>query len=353
MPIDQLDIDPQTGQPVRKFTGGPSQTAAPQAGTSDIKSLLAELLPKAAQKTYRPGDMIYNPDSPIGRPQFAKSPTADENPYLARQNEVHYQEEQQAEQARTRELLPIIAKQIQAPISPYQNRRLSQEDSKLEIERQRAGKEGQITPYQQAEIDLRKQALTDNEGRTSVSQQHQQAIEKIAQAKQDLANKKMTMPTNTARAKAQQAEVVVSQAESLVNEIQNARQILGPMAGRINSIEQGIGSSDPNVSRLFTHLKSFAALQPALHGSRGIGMQLEFEKAVGSLAMNPDALIASIESLVDTAKDFEKAGGMEPPAATSTGKTATAQHIRDYAKQKGISESQARQEATAAGYVIQ
>lgn len=115
--------------------------------------------------------------------------------------------------------------------------------------------------------------------------------------------------TSAARAKAEQALVVMTQGEDLIKQIEGSRDALGPWSGRISSFDVGLGSSDEKVRSLYTSLKSFAALQPALHGSRGIGMQKEFENASGRLADNPDAAIAAIRSLMNTARHFAEVGG--------------------------------------------
>lgn len=122
-----------------------------------------------------------------------------------------------------------------------------------------------------------------------------------------------TKPTSTARSKAEQGQVVVDEGNRLIAEINNAKNIFGPAAGRISSLEVGMGSADPQTRELYTHLKSFAALQPALHGSRGIGMQKEFEDAAGKLQDNPQAAIAAIQSLMGTARSFMKSGGVSTP----------------------------------------
>jgi hypothetical protein len=123
-----------------------------------------------------------------------------------------------------------------------------------------------------------------------------------------------TRPTSAARSKAEQGQVVVEEGQKLKREILAAGSaIFGPTSGRISNLEVGIGSADPQVRELFTHLKSFAALQPALHGSRGIGMQKEFEVAAGKLQDNPEAAMAAIESLMGTAKSFIKVGGVSTP----------------------------------------
>lgn len=112
--------------------------------------------------------------------------------------------------------------------------------------------------------------------------------------------------TNAAtQAKRDQAETVVRSGNELIAKINAARSALGPMAGRISNIEVGLGSSDPTVRGLYGSLKSFAALQPALHGSRGIGMQKEFESASARMSDNPDAAIAAVQALIDQAKNFQ------------------------------------------------
>lgn len=171
-----------------------------------------------------------------------------------------------------------------------------------------------LTPYQQRQIELAEQRLADAR------------------------NKKPTISV-AAKAKADQANVVLAEGKKLLDEIAAAQKILGPMAGRIATMEAGIGSSNPQVRELFTHLKSFAALQPALHGSRGIGMQKEFESAVGTLAQNPGALASSIQSLMGTAQSFANAGKEQATGIRikdpATGRTGTYQGTAEEAQDEG------------------
>jgi hypothetical protein len=121
-------------------------------------------------------------------------------------------------------------------------------------------------------------------------------------------------------AKRDQAQVVLRSGQQLIEKINAARTALGPLRGRIGSLEVGIGSADPVIRGLYTSLKSFAALQPALHGSRGVGMQKEFEAASARLSDNPDAAIAAINALMDQAKNFASDSGDQGKAG---GKTIT------------------------------
>lgn len=140
----------------------------------------------------------------------------------------------------------------------------------------------------------------------------------------------LTKPTNATRSKAEQGNVVLQQGNDLLKQIDAHPDIYGVVAGRWNEFNAGkFGNADQDVRDAYTSLKSFAALQPALHGSRGIGMQKEFEDAVGSLGNNPEGLKGSINSLMRTATEFKKAGTMKTAPGGATLPKAIADQIQE------------------------
>lgn len=138
----------------------------------------------------------------------------------------------------------------------------------------------------------------------------------------------VTKPTNSTRSKAEQAQIVKAQGADLIQQIDAHPDLFGVVAGRWNEFNAGnFGNASPEVRDAYTSLKSFAALQPALHGSRGIGMQHEFEDAVGTMKQNPEGLKASINSLLRTASNFQKVGTIK--TAPGGGNHPAATHVYD------------------------
>ncbi len=69
-----------------------------------------------------------------------------------------------------------------------------------------------------------------------------------------------------------------------------------------------------------SEIASYAALQPAMHGMRGGQVMKEFEKMVGGIPKDPEALKAAIDGIGETAAVIQKQG---QPAHTGSGSTAT------------------------------
>lgn len=139
----------------------------------------------------------------------------------------------------------------------------------------------------------------------------------------------ITKPTNATRSKAEQAKVIKDQGNDILKQIDANPDIYGVAAGRWNEFNAGkFGNASQEVRDAYTSLKSFAALQPALHGARGIGMMKEFEDAVGGMGNNPEGLKGSINSILRTANNFEKAGTMKTVAPKSPSHPA-ATHVYD------------------------
>jgi len=79
------------------------------------------------------------------------------------------------------------------------------------------------------------------------------------------------------------------------------REILGKLSSYIKQGTLGTPLADQQAAYLSSQLKTFAALQPAMHGFRARSSQEAFEKIVGGLAQDPDATIASIRGILKTA----------------------------------------------------
>jgi hypothetical protein len=79
------------------------------------------------------------------------------------------------------------------------------------------------------------------------------------------------------------------------------REILGKLSSYIKQGTLGTPLADQQAAYLSSQLKTFAALQPAMHGFRSRSAQEAFEKIIGGLAQDPDATIGAIQGILKTA----------------------------------------------------
>lgn len=112
-----------------------------------------------------------------------------------------------------------------------------------------------------------------------------------------------TVPA-AAAVKAKQAQVILQAGQELINDIKQHADKFGWIKGRINNKVMNLGWNDPVVAELYARLKSFGALQPALHGARGVAYMKEFQDAEGDLQRSPEDVIAAVQSLMDQAHAF-------------------------------------------------
>lgn len=113
-----------------------------------------------------------------------------------------------------------------------------------------------------------------------------------------------------------QAGAVERSGNELIKEIDANRDRIGDVGAVWNAAFTGSPLSDPYQSGLAAQIASFAALNPALHGARGVTAMKEFEKIYGSPINNPDSLIAAIQAGMKTA------GNIAPQTKTPTNKNA-------------------------------
>src|SRR5882762_868061 len=93
--------------------------------------------------------------------------------------------------------------------------------------------------------------------------------------------------------------------ESLVRK--NAKD-MGPLMGRLAKGEIALGDVDPAIAELYGAMKSFYALQPAVHGFRNAEFVKDFETALGTLERDPDAFIAGMKGLRPTLESVSREG---------------------------------------------
>lgn len=103
------------------------------------------------------------------------------------------------------------------------------------------------------------------------------------------------------RSRQAQAEVIKTAGDQLITAIEQNRGKLGNLGSYWNKYTNGSPIADPATAALMAQLSSFAALQPALHGFRGAQALAEFEKVIGGVPKNPDALEAAIKAIQGTA----------------------------------------------------
>jgi hypothetical protein len=108
-----------------------------------------------------------------------------------------------------------------------------------------------------------------------------------------------------------QAGAVNRAGTDIITQLQSPdnREILGNLGSYIKQGTLGTPLADQKAAYLSSQLKTFAALQPAMHGFRARSVQEAFEKIVGGLAQDPDATIASIQGILKTA------GAINPKSA--------------------------------------
>ena len=98
-----------------------------------------------------------------------------------------------------------------------------------------------------------------------------------------------------------QAGAVERAGNDLIGTIQQNKNKFGNVEAIVNSAFLGTPLSDPVSSGLASQIRSFAALNPAMHGFRGKDALNEFVKMLGGLPNNPDSLVAGIQGILKTA----------------------------------------------------
>ena len=118
-----------------------------------------------------------------------------------------------------------------------------------------------------------------------------------------------------------QAGAVTRAGSDLIKEVQANPDKFGNVSAILNSAFLGTPLSDPVSSRLASQIRSFAALNPSMHGFRGKDALDEFAKLLGGLPNNPDSLVAGIQGILSTAGSINPAlqgasGGAAPTGGT-------------------------------------
>jgi hypothetical protein len=184
-----------------------------------------------------------------------------------------------------------------------------------------------LNAYRQAQTDLVKakteveKAKNDpNSPAFKIAQQklamaeqaHSVAAKNLELHETEFANKikeqELVKPSGQAASRGSAAQAVLDLIPDLKTLVEAHRKDMGPIMGRINRGEVAIGNVDPQIARLYSAMKSFYALQPAVHGFRNAEFVKDFEHALGTLERDPDAFIAGMEGLRPTLESVAKEG---------------------------------------------
>lgn len=126
-------------------------------------------------------------------------------------------------------------------------------------------------------------------------------------------------PGATVQGRASQAGSIIEVGNNLKFEIDKHKDALGNLSDYWKQATNGTPIADPVASKLMSEIASYAALQPAMHGMRGGQVMKEFEKMVGGIPKDPEALKAAIDGIGETAAVIKKQG---QPAHTGSGSGA-------------------------------
>ena len=132
-----------------------------------------------------------------------------------------------------------------------------------------------------------------------------------------------------------QAGAVQRAGNDLITDIKNNRKSLGNVKAIVNSAFLGTPLDDPKAKSLAVKLASYAALNPAMHGAKGMQAIKAFEQMVGGIPDNPDALIAAIQGISQTAGAINpNLSGGESGASGAPPPGANIISLDDFLKQK-------------------
>ena len=128
----------------------------------------------------------------------------------------------------------------------------------------------------------------------------------------------------------EQAGAVTRGGQALIADINANKEKLGTLLAWVK--KHGINApyvGDPVLAHLQSELKTFAALQPAMHGFRSRSAQEAFENIIGDVQKNPEATIASIQGILGTAKAINPTLGGDTSTQTPKKKRNPSQPVVD------------------------
>ncbi len=195
------------------------------------------------------------------------------------------------------------------------------------------------TEVEQAKNDPNSPAFKAAQQKLAMAQYaHDLAAKNLDLHQQEFGNKVqeqgLLKPSGQAQSRASAAQSVIDLIPGLETLVHKNAASMGPLMGRLNRGEIAIGNVPPDVAELYSAMKSFYALQPAVHGFRNAEFVKDFEHALGTLERDPEAFIAgmkglkpTLESVAKEGKTFHKrlvegGGGATPETPAATSETA-------------------------------
>lgn len=166
---------------------------------------------------------------------------------------------------------------------------------------------------ERAKLDPNSPAFKQAQEKLAMAREaHRVAAANLALHEQEFANKKEEQeylkPSGQAQSRGSAAQSVLDVMPELKQLVNAHRADMGPIMGRLNRGEIAIGDVDPGIARLFGAMKSYYALQPAVHGFRSAEFVKDLETAIGTLERNPDAFLEGMEGLAGTLRAVAKEG---------------------------------------------
>jgi hypothetical protein len=169
------------------------------------------------------------------------------------------------------------------------------------------------TEVERAKNDPNSPAFKAAQQRLAMAQEaHRIAAQNLALHEQEFSDKQQEReflkPSGQAQSRGSAAQAVLNLMPDLDKLVKSNAAEMGPIMGRLNRGEIAIGDVDPKVAELYSAMKSFYALQPAVHGFRNAEFVKDFEHALGTLERDPDAFLAGMHGLEPTMKAVANEG---------------------------------------------
>lgn len=155
-----------------------------------------------------------------------------------------------------------------------------------------------------------------------------------------------------------QAGAVYRAGNDLIGEIAADKDLMGNPQAIIKSALLNTPWSDPKTARLRSAIATFAALQPSMHGFKGNDALRQFEKILGGIPNNPDALIAAIQGIQETAHAVNPnlpsipENGASPADALAPTHEVSLKAAMALPQNKGKTEAQVRADIEKYGYKV-
>lgn len=119
-------------------------------------------------------------------------------------------------------------------------------------------------------------------------------------------------PSGQTTSRMDQAQAIKRGGDNLIADLRARASHVGQWGNFWKSMVSGTPLADPDQNYLANQIMSFAALQPAAHGARGLQAIQSFEDSIGGTPTSLDALIAGIQGIQ------RGVGALIPPAPSRT-----------------------------------